>query len=486
MTLYKNLAQHFINEIQTKQRAIGSRLPPLRTIVLQHQVSMTTAIKAYYYLQQTGWIFAKPQSGYFVANHLQKPTFPTLSSTRAEKRDPKDFVPHKRYNQTSEFFSELGTAMIAPILAPNLNLQRCLKRVTKRAVEGLFFYPENRGGQQLRRALSHHFQKDNLAFFEDDLIITHGCLDAVKLAIETTTKIGDTIAINSPCYSGLLDLLTGLSRNIIEIPCHADSLDLALLEKLMQKRNIQAALFSTSHINPTGGNLSVEQKKQLAFLAETYKTPIIEDDVYFELSHHKHTPLPAKLWDKEGYILWCSSFSKTLAPGLRLGWCLPGRFINQYMSQQSLTDSGVNGLTQSALSEFLNTGDYRTHLNKLRITLNHQINQYRQLLVKKLPNNATVSTPDGGLVLWIHVPNLDTDRLEKLADECQIDIRSGNRFSTENTYKNCLRINCGWPIATAVAETVIEEENHKVRQQIETLCQIINREVSIKTSSNYG
>ncbi len=448
--LYKTLAQHFIDEIRSEKRITGSRLPALRAVVKQHQVSMTTATKAYDYLQETGWIFAKPQSGYFVKSILdnRKCSFPSLSESQSEARNPQKFAPNHGYNHTPEFFSAFGTAMLAPSLTPSIAFQRCIKRVTNRAINGLFHYPENRGNIQLRNALSQHFKEDSFAFSAEDLVITHGCLDAVKLAIETTTKQGDTIAINSPCYSGLLDLLTGLSRNIIEVPCNDNQLDIRFLETLMANKDINAALFSTSHINPTGVSFTNTQKKQLAELAEKYQIAIIEDDVYLELSHQKHTPLPVKTWDKAGYVLWCGSFSKTLAPGLRLGWCLPGRFIQTYMKQQSLTDSGVNGLIQTALTEFINTGDYRSHIHSLRITLHHQIHQYRDFLIKQLPSSATISQPTGGLVLWVHIPNLNTKKLEILADNSQIDIRCGARFSTHDTYKHCFRINCGWPLDT--------------------------------------
>jgi len=467
MTLYKKLAQHFILEIQNQQRIIGSRLPALRIVVKQHQVSMTTAKKAYDYLQETGWIFAKPQSGYFVSSNRSTISFPTEITATIEKRDPRQFAQNNKFSHNVDFFCELGIAMISPELTPKIALQRCISRITRRSIDGLFYYPENRGNRVLRKALSNHFTQDNFTFSSDDLIITHGCLDAVRLAIETTTHEGDTIAINSPNYSGLLDLLSGLSRNIIEVPCHNAILDIKFLEELMQTKTVQAALLSTTHINPTGNSLSIHQKQKLAQLAEIHQIPIIEDDVYFELSHQKHTPLPLKTWDRMGYVLWCGSASKTLAPGLRIGWCLPGRFIDKYQLQQSLTDSGVNHLTQNTLAEFINTGEYRSHVNKLRIKLNRQIHQYREFLLAHLPRNSTISLPDGGLVLWVHIPSVDMTQIEQLAKKHKIDILSGHLFSTHKTYNNCFRINCGWPL---------EDINTKLK--LRTLCQIIRIETT--------
>ncbi|GGN22852.1 MULTISPECIES: PLP-dependent aminotransferase family protein [Marinomonas] len=474
MALYETLAQHYIDDIQAQRLPAGSRLPALRTMAKQHQISMTTATKAYDYLQQTGWIYAQPQSGYFVANQLEATTFPSLDIKSIEQRDPKRFAPLNGYNPASALFSPLGTSMIAPELQPSIALQRSIKRVTQRAEKHLFQYPETQGDKGLRSALAEHFRHHNLAFSAADFVITNGCIDAVRLAIESVTKEGDTIAISSPCFSGLLDLLSALSRKVIEIPVSDKGLDLDHLETLMQQGLIKASLFSTSNMNPTGMTLPVEQKQALARLAAQYNTPMIEDDVYFELSHQKQHTLPAKYWDKEGYVIWCGSFSKTLAAGLRLGWCVPGRYLTPYIKQHALTSFGVNGLIQSCMAEFINTGEYRSHVNKIRTVLNQHIHLYQQCLIEHLPEQAKISTPQGGIVLWVQIPSLNAVQLEKEANKQGIDIRSGACFSTHDFYHDCFRLNCGWPLDNT-------EDKHSTYQQLISLCDIINRLIKAKT-----
>jgi len=476
MKLYESLAQQYIDDIQSGYLPSGTRLPSLRVLTKQHAVSMTTAIRSYNYLEAAGWIFSQPQSGFFVSKQINETNLPLVPKFKGENRDPKEFSPNAGYNSASSFFCPLGTAMIAPSLQPKIALQRTIKRCASRMGDDMFFYPAIQGEVSLRRALSDHFRQDHFSFHYSEVVITNGCIDAIRIALESTTKEGDTVAISSPCFSGLLDLLAGLSRNIIEISCDDGGLDLEQLEGYMKNKKIAAALFNTSHMNPSGTSLSVEQKQRLAQLAEQYCIPIIEDDIYFELAHNSKPPLPVKHWDKSGYIIWCGSFSKVLAEGLRIGWCLPGRYLDAYLKRQQLTSLGVNHLMQVSMAEFINTGDYRAHINKMRLTLSYQVHAYRQLFITYLPANARISMPDGGLVLWIQIPSLNACLLEKEARKQQIDIRVGACFSTHQYYLDCFRINCGWPLEHSLKQE-IEKTEKKVSptEKIMALCVLINK-----------
>jgi DNA-binding transcriptional MocR family regulator len=466
MKLYESIAELMIVDIDVGRLPPGSRLPALRVLAKQHSISITTATNSYRYLEELGWIFSQPQSGFFVAKQFSKVEHPQVPEFEGEKRDPRDFGPTSGYSPNVNFTSPLGTSMISPELLPTLELQRSIKRSASRAQDLLHRYPEPQGDVRLRKALSNHFRNDHFTFLDSELVITNGCIDAIRIAIETVTKAGDTIAISSPCFSGLLDLLSVLSRKIIEIPSNEEGIDLEQLEKHMQNNDIKAGLFNTSHMNPSGTSLSNQQKKRLAQMASDYKTPIIEDDVYIELSHHGKPPLPAKYWDNNGYILWCGSVSKTLAAGLRIGWCLPGRYLQSYLRQHKLTGLGVNGLIQTSIAEFINTGDYRTHVNKIRLTLSKHVYSYHKYLVENLPENSRVSLPDGGIVLWVQIPELDAVELERQAKKQQIDIRSGSSFSTHQFYKDCFRINIGWPLQQST-------KSNSAYQQIKTLCELI-------------
>lgn len=290
------------------------------------------------------------------------------------------------------------------------------------------------------QALASHFTHNGFPLNSDELVITHGCMDAVKTALQVCTQAGDTVAVSSPCYNGLLDLLSQLSLRIVEIPSLADGIDLDQFEKHLQQGNVQAGLFCTSHMNPQGITLSSTQKQRLAQLANQYQTPIIEDDVYLELPHRNQSPLPAAYYDDGGYILWCGSISKTLSPSYRLGWCRPGRYFMPYLKRAL----GVPTLIQYAIADFIESGAYNSHLKRTRYQLSQNKTQYLAYLSQHLPEGSRVTQPDGGLVLWIQVPNLNATELGKAAESQNLDIRIGPWFTESERYCDCLRINIGF------------------------------------------
>lgn len=485
---YQQIAEEVIDDIRHEKLNLGSKMPSIRKMAKQQNVSMTTIINSYQLLEELGWIVSKPQSGFYVARPLleqqqaqQKPAFPHFLSTpkdlpiddycgsmEAERLRQLNACNKVQIDQTCP----LGISHVSPEMMPTQALQRCLKREISRMDTALHIYPELQGESKLRRALAQHFQEQSFAFSANDVVVTNGCINAVQLAIETVTQPGDGIAVNSPCFAGLLELLAVKQRRVIELPATANGIDLEQLEQLIKEGKVSAALLSTSHINPLGVNLSVEQKQKLAHLSNHYQFPIIEDDVYIELPHTKHMPLPAKYWDKEGYIMWCSSLSKTLSSGFRLGWCLPGRYKSAYLRTSAVAQMGVNVPTQLGAAEFISSGQYRTHLNKLRTFLALNITEYRQFLMQNLPEGSYVHEPVGGTVLWVEIPGLNSTTFWAECQQQGIDFRVGSNFTSRNLYRNCIRINAGWPLTPTVAA------------QLKTLCGLAPHHCTESTSGS--
>ncbi|MFT7047990.1 MAG: DNA-binding transcriptional MocR family regulator [Halioglobus sp.] len=447
---YKNLANQYITDIQQGRLKPDQRLPSLRRLAKLHDVSMTTALNCYHRMEELGWAIARPQAGYFVAQPLSEQRSPEFPTFKSRTTDPSQLVGRSsveiRYNTISSQSSHLGASLLAPELLPTGALLRSLRRACHRQGEQVHLYPDPQGSGDLRSALESHFAMYNFNFSARELVVTNGCLDAIRVALEVTTQRGDVVAINSPCFSGLLELLAQMGRRVLEIPSTAQGLDLPQLEQHMHAQTIAAGLFSTTHMNPQGISLSAQQKQQLAKMAEKYQIPVIEDDVYLELGHGRITPLPAKHWDQEGYILWCGSVSKTLTAGYRLGWCLPGRYFDRYLQQRNTQSFGVSSPIQLALADFINSGQYHTHLHKIRLTLAQHCHAYYNMVQQQLPASARISAPAGGTVLWVQVPGLNTAQLYQQARQRQIDIRVGSLFSTRGFYSDCFRVNMGWPI----------------------------------------
>ncbi|BCK13587.1 Transcriptional regulator [Vibrio cholerae] len=198
--------------------------------------------------------------------------------------------------------------------------------------------------------------------------------------------------------------------------------------------------------------MSAQQKQKLAELANHYQVPMIEDDVYLELSYSGHTPLPAKCYDQDGFILWCGSVSKSLSPSYRLGWCLPGRFIERYQQQHSAACFGVSLPIQVAIADFIETGHYAKQLKRRRSKLLALRQAYLAFLSERLPSKVNISHPQGGMVLWLQVPGLNLSQFIALIEENRIDIRLGQRFSTLSLYNDCLRINIGFELTKKVQD----------------------------------
>lgn len=458
---YKKIAEHIIEDIRSSKLHIGAKMPSLRHMAKLQNVSMTTMLNSYHLLEELGWIIAKPQSGFYISrplSHQSAPETPQFQS-QIKSLSANDYSGscYQEFRQSGP----LGISRIAPELMPTLMLQRSLKRSIGNFAEALHEYPETQGNQSLREVLSKHFSSHGFPIHSNDLVITNGCINAIQFALEATTKPGDSVAISSPCFSGLLELLALMDRKVIELPCTSEGIDLVQLEKHIQQGNVQAGLFSTSHMNPQGMTLSREQKQALAELANKYQFPVIEDDVYIELSHSKNMPLPAKYWDNGGHILWCSSVSKTLSPGFRVGWCIPGKYKDAMIKRVAVSQLGLNTPMQIGLADFINTGQYQQHLNKLRTFLTLNVQEYIALLRKQLPENAAISSPQGGTVLWLQIPNLNGETLQKATLENDLDIRIGASFTTLSLYQDCLRINTGWPMS------------EMIKKKLNRLCELI-------------
>lgn len=455
---YKSIIEQIICDIENGKLPQGHRMSSLRKMAILQNVSITTIQNAFHALEELGWLIAKPQAGFFVTRPLigaETPVMPQFASRAVEIEKRLDRVDFKN----STFVGPLGISQLASHLVPYEAFKRSVRRVMNQSNDDIHFYPSPNGEPALKKAICHQFMQYGFPFLADQIVITNGCIDAIRISLETVTKRGDAVAISSPCFSGLIDLLAELGRKVVEIPCLPDGIDLDQFEQHIKRGKVQAGLFSTSHMNPQGISLSTKQKQSLAKLANYYEIPVIEDDVYLELGHQKTTPLPAKYWDSNGYILWCGSISKTLSAGLRIGWCLPGRFQESYTRKSYNSNLGVSNLMQAAVADFISTGQYNKHIQATRVLLRQQVLAYRSFVAQVFPADTATSSPEGGVVLWIQIRSLDSDKFIELVAKTNIDIRFGCNFTTLPLYKDCIRINCGYPLDISVQDQLTKLAN---------------------------
>ncbi len=444
---YKDIADRIISDIQNEKLASGQRMPSLRQLTKQLGVSMTTALNSYRTLEDLGWLVSYPKSGFYVSAFSSNENLPELPQFKSRKMPVSISNRADSYDDKNHISGPFGISQICPDNIPLSEIKAHIRQTVQRGDALLHTYPNPKGSISLRDALATHFSNNGFPLSAKELCVSSGCMDAIRMAVLATTEVGDAIGISSPCFNGLLKLLASMSRKVVEIPCTPEGLDLDQIEQRLKSKEISAGLFSSSFMNPHGLSLSIEQKQRLASLANKYRTPIIEDDVYGELGHESLYPLPVKHWDTNGYLIWCSSISKTLSSGLRIGWCAPGRYLDKCIDICASERLGHNELIQSSVASFINAGQYQSHIQRIRKISLSNANAYRTLLLENLPQGSAVSSPKGGLVLWIQTPNLDQDKFKQLIEDANIDIRFGSQFTTKKLYRECFRLNYGWSLS---------------------------------------
>lgn len=478
MAIYKVLADKVIQDIEQNRLPIGQRMPSVRAFSVKHDVSLTTVLNCYHSLQEQGYLKSKPQSGFYVSKPFSASAVPIMPYFKVKA------IKMASQPNVAVSWGPFHIAQLSPELVPSAQLNRCMHRGYLRANDDVYQYPEPQGQIALRQALANHFNQHYFPVVASKLTITQGCIDAIRTAIEVTTQYGSTVAVSSPCFNGLLSLLRSMGRSVIEIPFIENiegqqQLDIDQLEQLMQDKSVSACLLSANYINPQGFCLSVAQKQRLAALAQVYEIPLIEDDIFLELSYSAYTPLPIKHWDRNGWILWCGSISKSIAPGYRLGWCDPGRFFTDYLQQRIDQCASVNQPVQNALFEFINSGLYEKHLKKVRLILSAHASEYRALLRAHLPAAARVSQAEGGLVIWVQIPGLNAAELLKCTQAIGITFPIGEEFSSRQFYQDSFRINIGWSLQSTykASETIAQESIFQgtVETQLMKICAIASQ-----------
>lgn len=232
---------------------------------------------------------------------------------------------------------------------------------------------------------------------------------------------------------------------VIEVPTHPqEGIDLSHLERAIRKHRVKACISMPNCHNPLGFIMRDEHKQALVDLTSRSGVVLIEDDVYGDLAFEGPRPRTAKSFDRDGSVILCSSFSKVLSPGYRIGWVVGGRFRAEIERLQLLTTMAAPSLQQMVVAEFLESGGYDRHLKKFCATLAYQMAAVRQAAAKYLPEGTRISRPVGGYVLWVQLPErVDATKLHQAALAERISILPGAVFSSTGRYRNYMRLNCG-------------------------------------------
>lgn len=439
-----------------------ARVPSVRLLARQRRVSITTAVASLRELEQRGLIEARPKSGYFVARRRPAPEPPAEVELPRRARLAGTQALLKRLADASLMpgIARLGQALPDPALFPEAALRAGLARVARRDPALLAEYPLRMGGSlALREQIAQHYAHVGLALPAEELIITNGCMEALTLAMRAVTATGNTIAVESPTYFGVLQIAESLGVKVIEIASHPrDGLSIDALRELLASKvghDVRAVAVTANFSNPNGSCMPVARKRELVKLCVEADIVLIEDDVYGDLQFEGSRPLPCKAFDRDGRVLLCASFSKSLAPGARLGYIVPGRYRDTLRAAKHMTTGATPLLQQEMLADFLQSGRYERHLRRMRRALSQQVMRLSQCVQDAFPEGTRISQPKGGFVLWVELPaGLDTLALHEEAARLRVDYVPGALFSASGRYANCLRLNAGYPVTPSTEAAI--------------------------------
>ncbi|MEW6677722.1 MAG: PLP-dependent aminotransferase family protein [Pseudomonadota bacterium] len=460
MNLYETLATQLKDRIRQGVYPPGERVPSVRRLSVQHRVSPATVVAAYRLLESHGWLEARPQSGFF-ARQPEVATPPARATAAGEGPCAVNVtelaVRLSRNTQRLDLVS-LGAAVPHPDFLPLKDLRASLNRCLRGTVDVGSRYSFPPGEEALRLRIARRAAESGCAFGPDDIVITDGCQEALNLALRAVAQAGDIIAIESPAFFGTLQAIESLGMQALEIPSDPDTgISLEALTLALERWPVKAVAVVTNFSNPTGSLMPDAHKSRLVKLLAARGIPLIEDDIYADLAHGRERPRAAKAYDAEGLVLYCASFSKTIAPGYRVGWIVPGRWRRQVEHLKYVGTMATATLPQLAVADYLADSRYERHLVRVRRAYADNLARLQAGIERYFPPGTRTSRPQGGFVLWVELPEgRDSMALYEKALAAGISFTPGRLFSPQDKYGNGLRLAAALPWSARVEGALAE------------------------------
>lgn len=450
--LYMQVAMGLEKMIAEDVLKIGDKLPSVRVLSDEYGISMGTAFQAYYHLEGKGLIESRPKSGYYVRfNQRRFPDLPKViqPDTLSHDVSVKEMINSIYGDIATHHDKVINFALAVPdiSLLPAAKINKSVVHALRNNKDHCINYAHPQGNPELRKQIAKLAFNWGGKIKPDEVIVTSGCLEAITMCLRAVTQPGDTVAVESPNYFGIYQAIESMGLKVVEVSsCFISGLELDCLEEVIKKFPIKACVVIPNFNNPLGGCMPDENKKKLVEIITKHNIPLIEDDIYGELYFGKNRPRTCKYYDTKGLVMHCSSLSKSLTPGYRIGWTIPGKFLDQVKQIKRIHNISSPALTQAAMAHFLQNGRYEYHLKNLRKALHTQCLRYMQAIIDYFPEDTKVSRPHGGFVLWVQLnKKVNAFKLRTEAMKHNISIVPGKIFSASCNYDNCIRISFGKP-----------------------------------------
>ena len=421
----------------------GDRLPSIRKIKKEYQLSSSSVQSGYDDLIFKGLVKSKPGSGYLVNVKIIKRAVQNFSKLDDLPRNAvfREHLILTSHNKNYEEAVSLNAAVPSDILIPQKLILRTMQQtIREKGASLLRYYPSN-GSLELRKKLSQRSAQHGALVDEEEIIITDGALQALYIALAVTTNPNDIVAVESPCVFSVLEVISNLQLRVVEIPVtNEKGFNVAFLRTTCLKNDVKAIVVTPNFHNPTGIMMSDVTKKEIYEIALKHIIPIIENDIYGDLYFGRSRPSTIRNFDNQGLVLTYSSFSKTIAPGIRLGWLAGGRFFSKAERLKFSLGRSVSPLNQEVITKLLSTSSYDRHLRTFRRQLEHQSILICNQLNQFFPDNSYTSRPQGGYSIWTGLPpTVDMKEFYAKCNNFGINFTPGDTFSFTENYDHHFR-----------------------------------------------
>ncbi|MEL7071800.1 MAG: PLP-dependent aminotransferase family protein [Cyanobacteria bacterium J06581_3] len=456
--IYLQIRDRIHHLIHTGHLPPNSQLPSIRALAQTTQVNKLTVIEAYSVLEADGLVHAKQGAGYFI----NAPNFDPSHHQHAAINSTRSFNPAQEViipTGGTHSFPDIYYATIAAHDQPDIvdfgigfpqpidveDFQRTARRAMKDA--DVFFQKGNpKGNRDLRQQISQLLMQQGLDLSSDDLIVTSGSMQALALLADHFISPGDYVVIEAPSYHGFLSILQQRDAHIIGIPMTSEGMNLELLAQYLESHRPKLIYTISTLHNPTGITTSVAHRRQLLSLAQQYNCLVIEDNAYEPLSFEA-TPPPIKAFDTADQVIYVGTFSKTLMPGLRVGYmAVTGKHNTALTERKLLHDFHISNASQAIVKEYLASGHYRRRLKRIHKAHRERRDHMLGLLARYFPPSVSWTVPDGGTFLWIQLPDsLTVAQVSTAAAAQKVLVGSGSAFFPVQQGYPALRLNFSLP-----------------------------------------
>jgi GntR family transcriptional regulator/MocR family aminotransferase len=443
--IYQQIGAYLRQAILSGSLSADTRLPACRQLAHDLGVNRSTVENAYSALEAEGLVFSRMGSGTYV---LQQDIIPPVSKHNTNTHLPLWQQSFRTQNSIStsdrvdemlqaaghprpiNFASGISDARGFPAEEFRKTLQSVMRRDQIAALE----YGEPNGYTPLREGITHILASQGLQTRPESVLITAGSQQAIFLASQVLLKPNDTILVENPTYPVAIDLFRTLGYQIVGIPMDNQGMQVEKLEKLLQQYHPKLIYTIPNFHNPTGTCLSSARRRQLIVLAERYNIPILEDDFVGDLRYEGHTQPSLKALDPGGQVIYVSTFSKMLVPGLRVGFIVAdGPVYESLLNYKRLSDLATSTLIQRVLDAFVTVGRYQTYLHRSGQTFRKRRDAMVKAIDCYLPARVSFDVPSGGLFIWLRLPDsMSADELLPLACKEGVAYVPGKFFFTED------------------------------------------------------